>query len=130
MSFLRFASAEDLEHAIAREYAELPHHSQPDNVIILIYAGHPGVRRDRELGVDILPEKLSHVHHQKNLVMSITVLWKNKAEILYYLKQYTKFFKAITRYSLRQTIFIAWNFSYCLYLVGLGKLVAAVHFSS
>ena len=65
MSFLRFASAEDLEHA--REYAELlqvviqfvkqdqhptfllygvkkpkdPHHSQPDNVIILIYAGHP-----------------------------------------------------------------------------------------
>ena len=66
MSFLRFASAEDLEHAIAREYAELlqyviqfvkqdqhptflygvkkpkdPHHSQPDNVIILIYAGHP-----------------------------------------------------------------------------------------
>ena len=41
MSFLLFASAEDLEHAIAREYAELPHHSQPDNVIILIYAGHP-----------------------------------------------------------------------------------------
>ena len=83
MSFLRFASAEDLEHAIAREYAELlqvviqfvkqdqhptfllygvkkpkdPHHSQPDNVIILIYAGHPGVRRDRGHGVDILPEK-------------------------------------------------------------------------
>ena len=65
MSFLRFASAEVLEHA--RDYAELlqyviqfvkqdqhptfllygvkkpkdPHHSQPDNVIILIYAGHP-----------------------------------------------------------------------------------------
>ena len=80
MSFLRFASAEVLEHA--RDYAELlqyviqfvkqdqhptflygvkkpkdPHHSQPDNVIILIYAGHPGVRRDRGLGVDIFQEK-------------------------------------------------------------------------